>query len=258
MVSAQRLVLSLLATACAWLGDREGAVTAVDELDRLPRHPFVEPEQQLGRAWTLAAAGDLPGARQVLHDAAELARRAGYLSTEAHLLHDVVRLGAAASVADRLAALATECEGALVAAYAAHGAASARGRPAALVDVVDQFERMGAMLLASEAATEAAQALQDAGDRRASAAQGVRAAALGRHCEGARTPGMTAPVAVTPLTQRERDIATLAADGASSKEIADRLHLSVRTVNNHLQSAYSKLGIAGRRELAAALAERPD
>jgi DNA-binding CsgD family transcriptional regulator len=69
---------------------------------------------------------------------------------------------------------------------------------------------------------------------------------------------MTAPVAVTPLTQRERDIATLAADGASSKEIADRLHLSVRTVNNHLQSAYSKLGIAGRRELAAALAERPD
>jgi DNA-binding CsgD family transcriptional regulator len=124
--------------------------------------------------------------------------------------------------------------------------------------VVDQFERMGALLLASEAATEAAQALQDAGDRRASAALGVRAVGLGRHCEGARTPGMTAPVAVTPLTQRERDIATLAADGASSKEIADRLHLSVRTVNNHLQSAYSKLGIAGRRELAAALAERPD
>jgi DNA-binding CsgD family transcriptional regulator len=258
MVSAQRLVLSLLATACAWLGDREGAVTAVDELDRLPRHPFVEPEQQLGRAWTLVAAGDLPSGRQVLHDAAELARRAGYLSTEAQLLHDIVRLGAAASVADRLAALATECEGALVAAYAAHGKASARGRPAALVDVVDQFERMGALLLASEAATEAAQALQDAGDRRASAALGVRAVGLGRHCEGARTPGMTAPVAVTPLTQRERDIATLAADGASSKEIADRLHLSVRTVNNHLQSAYSKLGIAGRRELAAALAERPD
>ncbi len=62
---------------------------------------------------------------------------------------------------------------------------------------------------------------------------------------------------VAPLTRRERDIATLAAGGASSKEIADRLYLSVRTVNNHLQSAYSKLGIAGRRELANALAEHP-
>ena len=69
---------------------------------------------------------------------------------------------------------------------------------------------------------------------------------------------MTAPTIVDPLTGRERDIATLAAGGASSKEIADRLYLSVRTVNNHLQSAYSKLGIAGRRELATALAEHPD
>ena len=69
---------------------------------------------------------------------------------------------------------------------------------------------------------------------------------------------MAAPAIVDPLTRRERDIATLAVGGASSKEIAERLYLSVRTVNNHLQSAYSKLGIAGRRELATALAEHPD
>ena len=50
---------------------------------------------------------------------------------------------------------------------------------------------------------------------------------------------------VVPLTARERDIATLAAQGESSKEIAERLFLSVRTVNNHLQNVYSKLGVAG-------------
>ena len=60
---------------------------------------------------------------------------------------------------------------------------------------------------------------------------------------------------VAPLTSRERDIANLAARGETSKDIADRLFLSVRTVNNHLQSVYSKLGVSGRRELAKALAD---
>ncbi len=58
---------------------------------------------------------------------------------------------------------------------------------------------------------------------------------------------------VVPLTARERDIATLAAQGESSKAIAAQLFLSVRTVNNHLQSVYSKLGVTGRGQLAVAL-----
>ena len=58
---------------------------------------------------------------------------------------------------------------------------------------------------------------------------------------------------VVPLTSRERDIATLAAQGESSKAIAARLFLSVRTVNNHLQSVYSKLGVTGRGQLAGAM-----
>jgi DNA-binding CsgD family transcriptional regulator len=58
---------------------------------------------------------------------------------------------------------------------------------------------------------------------------------------------------VVPLTARERDIATSAAQGESSKAIADRLFLSVRTVNNHLQNVYSKLGVTGRGQLADAL-----
>ena len=36
----------------------------------------------------------------------------------------------------------------------------------------------------------------------------------------------------------------LAGAGVASKEIAEQLYLSVRTVNNHLQNAYSKLGVA--------------
>jgi len=59
-----------------------------------------------------------------------------------------------------------------------------------------------------------------------------------------------------PLTSREREIATLAAQGLTSPEIAERLFLSARTVNNHLQSAYAKLGVNRRDQLAEALRPR--
>jgi len=45
----------------------------------------------------------------------------------------------------------------------------------------------------------------------------------------------------------------LAVKGMASKDIAERLFLSVRTVSNHLQHAYTKLGVASRAGLAEAL-----
>jgi DNA-binding CsgD family transcriptional regulator len=51
------------------------------------------------------------------------------------------------------------------------------------------------------------------------------------------------------LTPREVELAKLASRGLSNREIADRLGIAVRTVDNHLHQAYSKLGIGGRGEL---------
>lgn len=56
------------------------------------------------------------------------------------------------------------------------------------------------------------------------------------------------------LTASEQRIASMAADGASNAEIAQNLFLTVKTVEMHLTRAYRKLDIAGRSELAAALA----
>jgi DNA-binding CsgD family transcriptional regulator len=60
-------------------------------------------------------------------------------------------------------------------------------------------------------------------------------------------------VGVQPLTAREREVALLAARGRSSREIADTLYLSTRTVETHLARVYRKLGISTRSGLAAAL-----
>jgi len=63
------------------------------------------------------------------------------------------------------------------------------------------------------------------------------------------------------LTQREQEITSLAAVGASNHTIASRLSVSVRTVENHLNRAFRKLGISRRDELEsvrALWADRPD
>ena len=57
------------------------------------------------------------------------------------------------------------------------------------------------------------------------------------------------------LTSRELEIARAAADRKRSREIAEQLGLSSRTVDNHLRAVYRKLGISGRDELAAALSD---
>jgi DNA-binding NarL/FixJ family response regulator len=54
-----------------------------------------------------------------------------------------------------------------------------------------------------------------------------------------------------PLTTREREVVTLAAHGLSNRDIAERLVVSVRTVEGHLYRAGAKLGTGNRAELAA-------
>jgi DNA-binding CsgD family transcriptional regulator len=62
------------------------------------------------------------------------------------------------------------------------------------------------------------------------------------------------PEARDQLTAQELQIAQLAADGLSNREIGQRLFLSHRTISTHLYRAFPKLGITSRAELNAALA----
>ena len=55
------------------------------------------------------------------------------------------------------------------------------------------------------------------------------------------------------LTDRQLDVVRLVGEGLTNTEIAERLFLSVRTVDHHVSAALAKLGLESRREVAAAL-----
>jgi DNA-binding CsgD family transcriptional regulator len=58
------------------------------------------------------------------------------------------------------------------------------------------------------------------------------------------------------LTAQELQIAKLAAQGLSNRDIAQRLYLSHRTIGTHLYRIFPKLGITSRGELSSALSAR--
>jgi DNA-binding CsgD family transcriptional regulator len=111
--------------------------------------------------------------------------------------------------------------------------------------------------MAAEVAMETAESRRRHGDQRGATASAQRAARLIDLSGGARTPPLLRGDAVEPLTSREREVALLAAAGVPSKEIAERLFVSKRTVDSHLDRIYRKLGVSGRDQLGAALDVSP-
>ncbi|HEY2203450.1 MAG TPA: LuxR C-terminal-related transcriptional regulator [Pseudonocardia sp.] len=249
------------AGAAALLGDAAAARRALEEIEEslTGAAGVFGPWLALARAWHAQTRGEVDRAVDLAWRAAELSLDRGQRHFEIAALHEVVRLGRADLVADRLAALTADTQGELDPLYGRHARAQAELDGAGLDLVASGFAAIGADLLAAEAAADATHAHAATGNEARAAVSAMRSRAWLENCEGARTLALTLPAGViaVQLTRREREIAWLAAGGASSAEICRRLVLSVRTVDNTLQSVYRKLGLAGRRELPDALGVRP-
>jgi DNA-binding CsgD family transcriptional regulator/tetratricopeptide (TPR) repeat protein len=226
-------------------GNHEAAVTELLALGDLAtrwgvHNPAMLPWRSAA-AVSLSALGDLGAASRLAADEIELARRWGSKRSE--------------GIALRAAGLAAGGE---------------RG--------VDLLTEAVATLRASPARLELARALADLGaaHRRAGARALARdllresldlAHALGGHAIAARArqelvtaggrPRRDARHGRDALTPSELRVVELAAAGRSNRQIAQALFVTKRTVENHLTSAYAKLGISARHELAASLTDSP-
>jgi DNA-binding NarL/FixJ family response regulator len=239
----------------ALLGDGPAAEEALRraESERVKSFLMDESFVGLGHAWTAVARGEVTRGVELALATADRVGEAGQTYFEAACLHDAARMGIAATVAQRLRELSRSFNGVLVPAYAHHAQALAANDANGLSLVVQEFEEMGALLFAAEAAAEASKIHRREGRKGSALASVAKARSLADQCEGARTPALAHLELELPLTRREEEIATLAAHGLSNREIAKRLVVSVRTVDNHLHSAYAKLGVSSRGELAPIL-----
>jgi len=253
---AARWGFGALATAQALAGDLDDAEATYAELDAEPPTPVrvFDPEIDRGRASIAAQRGERTRACEILVDAADRAEAGGAFGIAAGAIHDLARLGEVRLAVSRLDAIAPNVDGDYMAARHEHARALLADDADRLDTVSEAFERIGALLLASEAASSAAAEHRHAAMRRKATASAQRAAALLAECEGARPFGVEPEVPGVSLTRREREVAELAANNLTSREIAEKLFVSTRTVENHLQRAYEKLGVRGRRELREALA----
>ena len=201
-----------------------------------------------------AAQGAVSQAVATLLSAAETARASGQFAAEVMCLQTATQFGDHSGTS-RLGELAAIVEGPRAGAAARFGAALAAGDSAALAAVSEDFERMGDLVAAVDAAAHAAMAYRGHGLRGAGFGCSAQAEALAKRC-GACTPALGQASERLPLTDREREIVMLIGLGLCNRDIAARLTISVRTVENHIHNAMAKTGTGSREDLAALLHPR--
>lgn len=240
-------------TALAMRGKIAEAAAGCAALEAL-RRPFrsLDYEGSVARAWVAAGEGAVSESITTLLSAGERARDNGQFAAEVMCLQTATQLGDH-SAAARLGELATVVEGPRVG-LAARFAEALRDRNAAELSAVSQdLERMGDLVAAVDAAAHAAIVYRSNDQRGSALSCSARAQALAHACGGVLTPALRQATEDLPLTDREREIVTLIAGGLTNRAVADRLTLSVRTVESHLYRAMAKTGTTTRDELAKLL-----
>jgi DNA-binding CsgD family transcriptional regulator/tetratricopeptide (TPR) repeat protein len=246
-----------LATALAIRGSINEAAALVAELDKRER-PFrsLDFERSLARAWVVAGQGIVSEAIAIMTSAAQRAAASGQFAVEVMCWQTATQFGDH-SGASRLHELESIVEGPRAGPAARFAAALRDCDGTELAALSEEFEKLGDLIAAVDAAAHAAIAHRH-NDRRGSAlACATRADALAQQCGGARTPIVGQASERLPLTDREREIVMLIGRSMSTRAVAERLTLSVRTVEGHLYRAMVKTGTTSREELIGLLRQLP-
>ena len=228
-----------LVAALALSGEVDEAAVVLNSLKAL-RNPFAYLESRcaMAEAWVSAAEGAVTTAVAQCLRAADVARSHEHFAQEAMCLHAAIRFGDPTS-ANRLAELGKTVEGPRGPVTAAYARAFANDDPHGLSSASSDFERMGDLLGATDAAAHAASAYRQRSQRGSALTELARAHKLAESCGGLDTPALRS-VEADLLTGRQREVLTLAARGLSNRDIAQRLNVSVRTVEGHRYRATNR------------------
>ncbi len=274
------LSLAAVAMVAAHRGDAETCEPAAARMLRLGEEMELPStlacaEQALGQL--ALGSGDAEGAavhcRAALdHTAAHGTRDPAFLFSHADLIEALVRLDRAAEAGPVLAELeaGAELTGGAWARAAVHrcrallgpeeeidanlaAALAAHAAPAMPFEAARTRLAIGERLRRARRRADARPLLAEARDAFTSAgARGWSERAASELAAAGAAAGPIEPKG--DLTSRERDVCELVAAGRTNREVAAALFLSPRTVEHHLRSAYRKLGVRSRTELAVRFA----
>ncbi|MGV0744121.1 LuxR C-terminal-related transcriptional regulator [Mycolicibacterium sp. XJ870] len=238
-----------LAEAHAKLGETAAAEEALAQARVPDDYVFMQTALSLVTGWTLASGGLLTDAIGVVLDAARAAAERDQPTHELACLQAAGQWGDASGAA-RARELADLLGLPLAATVAGHLEALDANDGAGLLAAAAGYQAIGDPATAADATAQAAVAFSAAGQRKRGMSAAAVAQQIAEDCGGLCTPALRNP-AGQPLTRRQREIAELVAAGLSNKQIADRVFVSVRSVEGHLYRACQRVGASSREELAA-------
>lgn len=239
-----------LAEAHAKLGEGEAAEKAIAEArSSVPAdYLYMHTALSISTGWSLIANGCVSEAIAGVRTAAGQARQRDQPTHEVACLQVAAQWGDS-SAAVRARELADQLALPLTEAVARHAQSLAAGDGEGLLEASIAYQRIGDLVAAADAAAQAAGAFTRGQQHK----RGLRAAAIAKElsdaCGGLCTPALRIP-AGQPLTGRQREVVEFVVAGLSNREIADRLVMSVRSVEGHVYRACLRVGANSREELA--------
>lgn len=250
------LATAVLAQCHVLLGDRRAAERSLRDLEafRDVQDGFGIVEVALAHARAARLFGQPGASARLLWASVEEGRLLGNRRVMFECLAELVHVDGDRRAAQLLIELAPNGDGALLAVRVAQARMLLQSAGASELAALSQrYASMQTNIRAAEVAAQAAERAMAAGDLRLA----TRCEHLARDFRARTDVGSsTATVglgAVVPLTDREREIALMVGRGESSKGVAASLFLSARTVDNHLQRIFAKLGVSSRKELAESM-----
>ena len=220
-----------------------------------PDYLFMHTGLSLADGWAMAASGRLGEAVASAQEAAQLARDRGQPTYELACIQAAAQWGDA-SGASRAGELAEALSLPLADAIALHTRALLGGDGDGLLAASADYRRIGDRAAAADAAAQASVAFDEGQQHK----RGLYAAALAREladeCGGLRTPALRTPAGLK-LAGRQRDVVELVVAGLSNRQIAEKLVMSVRTVEGHIYRACQRVGAQSREELASIIRSGP-